>query len=508
MKFIKLAVLTLFITGASFQLFSQYVWDYPDRPSYSQWCQIMTDLGKYDQVICDTLGTSVNGRLLHVLTVTTNPEERGEKPKFQWVSGIHGNETSPIMNAPWMVDWLVNNYATDARAKLILDSVIIIMVPLHNPDGCYSNGNSTFGGVRTNANGVDMNRNYPYPPNFPGLGTNPASPTKEVNLLMELFNQHVTTLGWGWHSGFEGFSVPWTCIVKKHQDFEWYTYVSRQFIDKVQDEAANYHITSLQDNGYWDAYQDGMAWTDGGYNVLKGTGKDWITWYRYTRGTCPEISNPQLITSASEFQKYWDWTYEASLDYMLQILNGIRGRVQVDGKGVRAKVFVNDHDEPVNNVEYHLYVYSDSTGNGCYTRLIYRGTYSLTFTVAAEDSPDGKEYDSTITGVVVENDKKTHLDVFFNSGTGIIANNKFIHLEDLKISQLNRNIHISFGDYTGRAKADIYNASGRLVKSIVSNSNTISWNGLSNNGSKVSAGCYILHLQAANNSLKKTFMIY
>lgn len=499
MKFIKPIVLIFFLLGASFQLYSQYVWDYPDQPSYSQWCQIMEDLGEYDQVICDTIGTSVQNRQIHCLTITTNPEERGEKPKFQWTAGIHGNETSPIMNAPWMCDWLVNNYATDDRAKTILDSIIIQMVALHNPDGCYARGDNQFGGNRANANNVDMNRNYPYPENFPGLGSNPASPAREVQIMMAFYNKHVFTLGWGWHSGFEGFSVPWTCIELKHQDFQWYTYVCRKFIDKAQEEG---------ESGYWDAYNDGMAWTTGEYNVLKGTGKDWICWYGYCRGNCPEISNPQLLTSASDYQKYWDWTYEAILDYILQILNGIRGRVQVDGIGVRAKVFVNNHDEPVNNVNYHTYIFSDSTGNGCYTRMIYQGTYSVTYTVAAEDSPDGKEYDSTITGIVVENDQKTHLDVFFDSGTGIAVSPGYTNLEDVKIIPLNKGINITIGNYTGNVKADIYNASGKLVKSLVSNNNTISWKGFSNSGNRVSAGCYILHLQAANNSLKKAFIVY
>ena len=508
MKCFKPIMLMLFLLGASFQLFSDYVWDYPDRPSYTEWCQIMEDLGEYDQVICDTIGTSVQNKLMHCLTITTNPEERGEKPKFQWTAGVHGNENSPIMNAPWMCDWLVNNYATNAKAKLILDSVIIMMVPLHNPDGCYANGNSNFGGERLNANGYDMNRNYPYPKNFPNLGTNPATVQKEVQIMMDFYDQHVFTMGWGWHSGFEGFSVPWTCIVLKHQDHQWYTYVSRNFIDVVQDEAANYSITSLQDNGYWDAYQDGMAWTDGGYNVLKGTGKDWVCYYSHSRGTCPEISNPQLLTSASDFQKYWDWTYEASLDYVLEMLNGIRGRVHVNGKGVRAQVFVNDHDEPVNNVDYHTYIFSDSTGNGCYTRMIYQGTYSVTYTVAAEDSPDGEEYDSTITGIVVQNGQKAHMDVFFESGVDITSEINKAQLADLKITPNNQGITMTLDNYTGKAKAEIYNASGKLVKTLVSTNNTISWNGVTNNGSRVSAGCYILYLQTAKNSLKKAFIIY
>ncbi len=500
MKGLKSVILTLCILGASFTLFAQYVWDYPDRPSYSEWCKIMTDLGEYDQVICDTLGTtgSSYNRIIHCLTITTNPEERGEKPQFQWTAGIHGNETSPIMNAPWMCDWLVNNYGTDARATMILDSVIIKMVALHNPDGCYANGDGTFGGVRTNANSVDMNRNYPYPKNYPGLGTNNATVQKETRIMMDMYNDNVFTLGWGWHSGFEAFSVPWTCIVGKHKDFEWYNYVCRDFIDKVQ---------ALGGSSYWSAYQNGMAWTTGEYKVLKGTGKDWVCFYGYCRGNCPEISDKQLLTSASEYQRYWDWTYEATLDYILEILNGIRGRVHVAKQGVRAKVFVNNHDEDINGVDYHSYVFSDSTGNGCYTRMISKGTYSVTYSVEADDSPDGKAYDTTITGIVVENGEKTHMDVFFGEGTEIAFNKNSVNLADVKIRTLYKGIIITLGNNSGSVKADIYNANGKLVKSLFSTGNSISWNGLNNNGNNVSAGCYILDLQTADNNLKKAFIL-
>ncbi len=499
MKCIKLIVISFVLLGIYFPIFSQnYVWDYPDPPRWSDWCQIMTDLGKYEQVICDTIGTSVNGKVMHCLTISTNPEERGEKPKFQWTAGIHGNETSPIMNAPWMCDWLVNNYETDERAKLILDSVIIKMVALHNPDGCYANGDNTFGGERTNANSVDMNRNYPYPTNFPDLGTNPATVAKETQNMMDMYNDNVFTLGWGWHSGFEGFSVPWTCVVGKHKDFEWYDYVCRNFIDQVQD---------LGGSDYWSAYSNGMAWTDGGYKPIQGTGKDWICYFGYARGNCPEISDKQQLTSANEYQRYWDWTYEACLDYILEILNGIRGRVHVAGKGVRAKVFVDDHDDDINGVDYHSYVFSDSTGNGCYTRMMYQGTYSVTYTVEADDSPDGKAYDTTVTGIVVENGKKTHVDVLFAEVTGITSIVNSLTPADIKIRTLNRGVTITLGN-NYNVNADIYNASGKLVRSLVSHSSAISWNGLSDNGSRVGPGCYVLHLKAKNGNLQKAFMLY
>ncbi len=498
MKCIKLIFCIVFLTGVSFQLFFFfYVWDYPDRPNYDQWCKIMTDLGEYDQVSCEVIGTSVQNKDIHCLTISTNPDERGEKPKFQWTAGVHGNETSPIMNAPWMCDWLVNNYDTDERAKLILDSVIIKMVALHNPDGCFKNG--SFGGERTNANGYDMNRNYPYPKNFPGLGTNSAPIQKETQIMMDMYNKNVFTVGWGWHSGFEAFSVPWTCIVGKHTDFEWYNYTCRNFIDKAQE---------LGGSGYWSAYQNGMAWTDGGYNVLKGTGKDWVCFYSYCRGNCPEISNPQLLTSASDYQKYWDWTYEATLGYILEILHGIRGRVHVAKKGVRAKVFVNDHDEDINGVDYRSYIFSDSTGNGCYTRMIYKGTYSVTYSVEAGDSPDGKAYDTTITGIVVENGKKTHVDVFFADGTGITTNSNSLTLADVKIRTLNRGVAITLSKSSSNVNAQIYNATGKLVRSLVSSTGTISWNGSSNTGSRVSPGCYVLHLKTNNGNLQKAFMVY
>lgn len=87
------------------------------------------------------IGTSVQGRSIRTVTLGTGPR------KVLWVGGIHGDEREGA-------------HATASlprafrESKGAFDKVTLTILEDINPDG-------TALGVRWNANGVDLNRNYP-----------------------------------------------------------------------------------------------------------------------------------------------------------------------------------------------------------------------------------------------------------------------------------------------------------------------------------------------------------
>ena len=77
---------------------------------------------------------------------------------------------------------LLYNYGTDDRVTHIVDSTIIYVMPSMNPDGfAKALGHKSCMGVygRENANGVDLNRNFP--DQF--LVKNPIRPETETKVI-------------------------------------------------------------------------------------------------------------------------------------------------------------------------------------------------------------------------------------------------------------------------------------------------------------------------------------
>ncbi len=150
----------------------------------------------------EVIGQSVQGKNIYALTV-------GRGPVYVLITaGVHARENA---NTPLIMqclfDYLYAATTGDEPKAQILDQVTLIIVPLVNPDGyqyCVSKGNRS---KKTNANNVDINRNFPckywgskvkkrgnyYP------GPAPAS-EPETQTIMALFDRYNFTLAVDIHS--------------------------------------------------------------------------------------------------------------------------------------------------------------------------------------------------------------------------------------------------------------------------------------------------------------------
>ena len=108
-------------------------------------------------------------------------DAKAEKPpNMVWTGGIHAREYAPQEVGIKFLEWLLDNYQTDANARMMLDNNRYHFI-VHNPDGrklaeqdisarqrkntnyltatCTTTSN---GVLNTLSSGVDLNRNYPF----------------------------------------------------------------------------------------------------------------------------------------------------------------------------------------------------------------------------------------------------------------------------------------------------------------------------------------------------------
>ncbi len=96
----------------------------------------------------------MQGRDLWVLKITDNPDVEEDEPEFKYSANHHGDETVGIEMTLRLAELLVDNYGTDPTLTELVDEMEIWLWPIYNPDGYVA-------GSRYNANGVDLNRDFP-----------------------------------------------------------------------------------------------------------------------------------------------------------------------------------------------------------------------------------------------------------------------------------------------------------------------------------------------------------
>ena len=82
------------------------------------------------------------------------------------------------------------------------------------------------------------------------------------------------------------------------------------------------------------------------------------------------------MPDASTLPDYWEYNYQALLNYIDQVRYGVRGTVTDSALGwpLEVKVFVEYHDTDSSHVYSHL-------PHGDFYRPIYEGTYNVTVSV-------------------------------------------------------------------------------------------------------------------------------
>jgi len=346
--------------------------DYSAYPTFTEYINLLLNFAKTYPSICrlDTIGYSINGRLIPVVKISKNVNKHEAKPQFFYTSTIHGDETGGFVLMLRLIDYLLSNYGKDAYSTALVDQLEIWINPLSNPDGTYDSKGTISSPVRYNANYFDLNRNFPDPQD----GAHPDGYVyqKENIAMMSFLSKHQFTLSANFHAGSELLNYPWDTWGignssyqdhPNHCDQDWFIHICKQYADSVFRHTSN---PTYFKKDTVSGFIDGYKW----YRITGGR-QDYETYFLHGREVTIELDQTKLT---SDLRTLWDENYISLLGYMKQATYGFSGLVSdsVTNMPLKAKVFVVNHDVD------SAWIYSDAS-TGFYQRPIIKGTYSLLF---------------------------------------------------------------------------------------------------------------------------------
>ena len=365
--------------------------DWNVYPTYDGYVSMMMQFAANHPSICKLIdaGNTVLGRKILLVKISDNVNIREAEPQFLYTSTIHGDETTGYVLMLRLIDSLLTSYGTNPRITNIIDNAEIWINPNANPDGTYHGGNNTVNGAtRYNANGYDLNRNFP----DPIYGVHPNQ-QQETAVFRNLAEQNNFVLCANFHGGTEVVNYPWDTWTSgypdyvSHADDNWYQFISHLYADTCQAHAPSNYM-----NGYNDGITNGGAW----YVINHGR-QDYMNWFMKSREVTIEISDTKLLP-ASQLPAHWEYNKRSLLNYTESIFYGVRGIVTDT-----ADISLNALVEVLNHDTLHSEIRTDSV-NGDYHRMLAPGTYSFRF------SAEG-HFAQTINNVVVNNFQTTVLNV-------------------------------------------------------------------------------------------------
>ncbi len=305
-----------------------------------------------------TWGTSVQGRELWGIVISDDVHNTEPEPEVRLSSTIHGNETVGLVLLWNLAHYLLDNYGQPGFEDLtaLVDGAEIHIMPLHNPDG-YALA------WRSNANGVDLNRNYPDP-----AGTH-SSMEVETTAFMAYANAHHFVISQNGHGGALVVNYPWDYTYTRAPDDAALIQLSLEY--------STYNLP-MYNGAFPQGITNGADWY-----IATGTLQDWSYYSTDCIDVTVELGNNKWPAPAL-LDTYWNDNRESLLHYVAAARHGISGVVTdaVSGLPLDATITVAGNAMPVHTDPAH----------GDYYKLLPTGTFDLTFSAPGYTS-------QTITGV-------------------------------------------------------------------------------------------------------------
>lgn len=393
------------------------------------------------------------GEKLWVLEFADEPGEHTEGiPEFKYIGNMHGNEVVGRELLLMLMDYMCAVLQGDViqhtesekfdRQKILwlMANTRIHIMPSMNPDGwalaaaaangSYQDGVKDWLKGRANANGVDLNRNFPdlnriyykvqgnahhrnnhLDEHLEAVGkVGELEPEKalslepETKMVMTWLHSIPFVSSANMHNGDILANYPFDETedgsqhkYTKSPDDKTFKYLARSYSEEHRVMAKDHPPCEKMEGKFEDGITNGAAW----YSVPGG-----MQDYNYLSTNCMEITlelGCEKFPPALQLPTLWDDNKESLFNFMFQAHIGIKGQIvlpeEFQDLDLVATIHVRDENAGT-DIDHDIL----STEDGDYFRLLADGTYTVTATI---DIPHPKGYSVTLVRqdcVVVEND--------------------------------------------------------------------------------------------------------
>ncbi|RSK40437.1 M14 family zinc carboxypeptidase [Mangrovimonas spongiae] len=349
-------------------------------PTYADYASQMQEFANNHSDICElvdiggtTEGASGGNKRLLFIKISDNITTQEAEPKLMYTSSMHGDEITGYPLMLDLIDYLITAYKDVAhpdhtRISNLINNSEVWINPMANPDGTYyqsASNTSVANSRRANANGIDLNRNYP---------DNVAGPHANGHTSYELETQHFMTLAdnnhfvlsANFHGGTEVVNYPWDNTYTDHADSDWYFLISKEYAVNCQDNSPSGYMDATYNNYQWPGVTEGADW----YQVYGGR-QDYMNFYHQCKETTIELSNTKVIP-ANQLENHWNYNKEALIEYLIQGTYGFQGYVKDANTNnpIEATITLVGHDA----LNSHTV---SSLPHGDFYRPVFAGTYDI-----------------------------------------------------------------------------------------------------------------------------------
>ncbi|MRR09106.1 T9SS type A sorting domain-containing protein [bacterium] len=297
-----------------------------------------------------SIGQSVNGRELWAFLISDHPDSAENEAEVRLAANIHGDEVTGREMCLAMVDSLTRAYATVPAIADLVNNREIWFMPALNPDGYELV-------QRGNANGEDLNRDFPVPDGGPNDGY-VAGTEIEVTQFINFWAGKRAVLSFNYHGGALVANYPW--------DYTYTLCPDDALAREVSLGYARLNPPMYASTEFDSGVTNGAAWY-----VIRGGLQDWS----YHATSCLDVTMEISTTkwpSAGALPGFWSDNRGGMLYFIKQAGWGVQGVVTDSLTGLpinRAQLDVAGIAKPV---------YTDSIV-GDYHRMLMTGYYDLTF---------------------------------------------------------------------------------------------------------------------------------
>jgi len=190
--------------------------DFAQYHSYTQTVAFIESLAQANTNIVrvETLGYSVQGRVIQAMKITDNPDVDEFEAEVRFDGTHHGDEPPANEVCLWLAKRLCEGYGSVSYITSYVNNRETWIIPLINPDGRTVPS-------RYNANGVDLNREYGYMWDRAGNSAYPFS-QPESQALRSLMDTRNFTIAASYHTGILYISQAWSYHYDRPYDHDAY----------------------------------------------------------------------------------------------------------------------------------------------------------------------------------------------------------------------------------------------------------------------------------------------